>query len=71
MNAHMHPSLTFPHHFRPLATIGETLRIWHRRFEERQALMRLSDRDLHDVGLTPAEAQWEASLPFWRQTQLH
>ena len=54
--------------FPALARFAETVRVWHRRAQERSALARLSADDLHDFGVTPAEAQWEASQPFWRET---
>ena len=54
---------------RPLARVVETIRQWRRRTEERAALSRMSAADLRDFGVTPAEAQWEASQPFWRETR--
>jgi uncharacterized protein YjiS (DUF1127 family) len=45
----------------------ETLREWARRSRSRRDLMALSDRDLWDIRLTRAEAEHEASKPFWRK----
>ena len=42
------------------------LRLWQSRYRARQELARLSLRDLHDIGLTPAQAGFEAEKPFWR-----
>jgi uncharacterized protein YjiS (DUF1127 family) len=39
---------------------------WRRRALGRAALARLSERELRDIGLTPAEALWEYAKPFWR-----
>ena len=38
---------------------------WRRIRRERQQLAELSDRMLHDIGLTPAQARREAARPFW------
>jgi len=32
---------------------------------QRRRLARLNDRQLHDIGITRADAQHEASRPFW------
>jgi len=39
---------------------------WRRRSAERRALLTLDERDLHDIGITRADALWEAQKPFWR-----
>ena len=39
---------------------------WRRRARSRAELARLSDHDLRDIGLTPAEALREYAKPFWR-----
>ena len=46
-----------------LATLAE----WKMRSATRQALSRLDDRGLADVGLTRAKARVEAAKPFWKQ----
>jgi uncharacterized protein YjiS (DUF1127 family) len=45
----------------------ETLREWRHRSRSRRDLMTLSNRDLWDMRLTRAEAEQEASKPFWRE----
>lgn len=60
---------TQPQHRPILARVAETVRLWRRRAEERAALTRMSTADLRDFGVTPAEAQWEAAQPFWRETR--
>ena len=37
------------------------------RSRERQALARMSDRELRDIGVTRYEALHEASKPCWRE----
>jgi uncharacterized protein YjiS (DUF1127 family) len=39
---------------------------WQRRAAERRELMTLTDRDLHDIGITRSEAEAEANKPFWK-----
>ena len=38
---------------------------WHRVARERRRLLDLDSRLLADMGLTPEEAAYEASRPFW------
>jgi uncharacterized protein YjiS (DUF1127 family) len=45
----------------------ETLKEWHRRANSRRDLLRLSGRDLWDLRLTRADAEREASKPFWQE----
>jgi uncharacterized protein YjiS (DUF1127 family) len=47
-------------------TLGRLLRQWQARSMGRQELIRLSERDLRDIGVTRAEAEAEAAKPFWR-----
>jgi uncharacterized protein YjiS (DUF1127 family) len=42
------------------------VREWRRRARGRRELAALSDRCLHDIGLTRYDAQREARKPFWR-----
>jgi uncharacterized protein YjiS (DUF1127 family) len=42
------------------------LRTWEQRSSGRRALRHLDDRLLKDIGLSRAEAEWEARKPFWR-----
>ena len=45
--------------------ILETLAVWNRRAQERQALKGLDDRLLKDVGISKYDAKLEADKPFW------
>ena len=44
----------------------ETLELWARRIRDRDALLRLDDHVLKDIGLTRAEAEAQWRKPFWR-----
>lgn len=39
--------------------------LWRQRALERQALARMSERDLRDIGLSHSQAEFEVSKPFW------
>ncbi len=54
---------------RAMANIGHvaaTLSLWRSRRRERQALRKLEDHQLSDIGITKAEALEEANKPFWQ-----
>ena len=46
--------------------VAATLATWQRRSRERRELALLDARELKDIGLTHAEAQWLADRPIWR-----
>jgi len=46
--------------------IVDMLLQFHERTRQRQALMALDDRLLKDIGISRADAEREASKPFWR-----
>jgi len=66
MSTCTHESMTNHHGSGVLARIGETLRVWRERQHERRVLAELTDRDLHDVGLSRGDIYFEAEKPFWR-----
>ena len=39
---------------------------WRQRHQQRVELCRLSERDIHDIGLSWPEVMEEAEKPFWR-----
>jgi len=45
----------------------EAVQEWRRRASSRRDLIQLSDRDLWDLHLTRADAEREASKPFWQE----
>jgi uncharacterized protein YjiS (DUF1127 family) len=61
-----HESMINNHGFGLLAKISETVHVWRQRQIDRRQLAQLSDRDLHDVGLSWSDVALEAEKPFWR-----
>lgn len=49
-----------------LARLRTAYATWRRRAWEREALATLDERDLHDLGLSRAAANYESGKPFWR-----
>lgn len=47
------------------AGLVETLQMWHSRISERRQLLGLDDRMLKDIGVSRADAEAEASKPFY------
>jgi uncharacterized protein YjiS (DUF1127 family) len=66
MSTFTHQSMINHHGFGFLAQIGETVHIWRKRQSERRQLAELTERDLHDVGLSWSDVVFEAEKPFWR-----
>ncbi len=46
--------------------ILETLVTWQERDRQRRHLASLDDRMLRDIGISRADAEHEAAIPFWR-----
>ena len=46
--------------------IADRIRLWSRRADQRQALIRLDDRMLRDIGIARDQALAEWRKPFWR-----
>jgi uncharacterized protein YjiS (DUF1127 family) len=44
----------------------DALQVWRRREHERSELARMTDAELHDIGITSAERWAEINKPFWR-----
>lgn len=42
------------------------LHSWRQRRREREELARMTERDLKDIGLTPADQRWISRQPFWK-----
>ncbi len=66
MSSFTHESMTNHHEHGLFAQIGETLHVWRARQRARRQIAELSDRDLHDVGLSWSDVAFEAEKPFWR-----
>lgn len=48
-----------------LSWTGELIATWKQRSTERHNLALLSARDVHDLGLSPVQVEYEATKPFW------
>jgi uncharacterized protein YjiS (DUF1127 family) len=66
MSTCTHESMTNHHGPGVFSQIVGTLRLWQERRNERYRLAELTDRDLHDVGLSRGDIFFEAEKPFWR-----
>jgi uncharacterized protein YjiS (DUF1127 family) len=42
-------------------------RLWRRRAADRRELRRLDQRTLRDLGISPAQLEYDLSRPFWRE----
>lgn len=49
-----------------LSRVVAQLRLWRRRARERSQLAQLSERDLHDIGMSRGTVYAELQKPFWR-----
>lgn len=47
-------------------TIARPLVIWQQRVRDREALRRMPDHMLKDIGLDPVDLREETDKPFWR-----
>lgn len=50
-----------------LPWVLDILLTWQERARERRRLLMLDDRLLRDIGLSRADVEREAALPFWRR----
>jgi uncharacterized protein YjiS (DUF1127 family) len=48
------------------STMLAVLRQWHQRASSRRVLAELGARELHDIGISPGMAAFEAAKPFWK-----
>jgi uncharacterized protein YjiS (DUF1127 family) len=61
-NTHYKDKCSSPPH-----SVLDLLRTWIQRSRSRQQLGRLTERDLHDVGLSRSDQLYEIEKPFWRK----
>ncbi|WP_397451976.1 DUF1127 domain-containing protein [Pseudomonas sp. NA-150] len=54
-----------------LSAIGERIATWYAVHQARQALAKMSDDTLKDIGMSRADIQQEAELPFWKSSVTH
>ena len=66
MSTCTHESMINHHGSGFFAQLSETFHIWRQRQLQRRQLAELTERDLHDVGLSWSDIAYEAEKPFWR-----
>ena len=66
MSTFTHESMINHHGSGLFAQLRETFHIWRQRQLQRRQLAELTERDLHDVGLSWSDIAYEAEKPFWR-----
>jgi uncharacterized protein YjiS (DUF1127 family) len=66
MSTCTHESMTNHHAPSLWAQLGDTFHLWRERQRGRNELAHWTDRDLHDVGLSPSDIVRETEKPFWR-----
>ena len=66
MSIFTHESMINHHGSGLFEKLSETVHIWRQRQLQRRQLAQLTERDLHDVGLSWSDAAYEAEKPFWR-----
>ena len=66
MSTFTHESMTNHHGHGLFAQLGEIFHVWRQRQHDRRQLSELSNRDLHDIGLSWSDVVNEAEKPFWR-----
>lgn len=49
-----------------LAQVRAAFALWRRRVRERTELAAMNAHDLHDIGISRAQAEFEIRKPFWR-----
>jgi uncharacterized protein YjiS (DUF1127 family) len=54
-----------PNTVRVLVHLGHGFTVWMERASSRNELRNFGDRDLRDIGLSRADANREATKPFW------
>ena len=53
--------------FYALHELGQELRLWRRRAEERGQLARMTEVERHDIGVTQTDVWVEVNKPCWRK----
>ena len=66
MSVVTHESMTNHHASGLFTQLSDTLHLWRKRYRARQELAQWTERDLHDIGISPSEVAFELEKPFWR-----
>ncbi len=57
------PRIALP---RPFGAIARLLKLWRRRIAESDELLAMSERELHDLGISRYDAAHAAKQAFWK-----
>lgn len=49
-----------------LGQLNETFHVWRQRQQDRRQLSEMTNRELHDIGMSWSDVVYEAEKPFWR-----
>ena len=66
MTAFILSSVRNSHEFHFFHRALATVRLWRERARARSALAQLTERDLHDIGVSWSNVAEEVNKPFWR-----
>ena len=66
MSVFTHESMINHHGPSLFSQLAETFHVWRERYAMRRALATWSERDLHDIGVSPTDVAYELDKPFWR-----
>ncbi|WP_411194489.1 MULTISPECIES: DUF1127 domain-containing protein [Rhodopseudomonas] len=58
--------MTNHHDLSSLGLLRAVLQTWRDRQRQRHELAKLSERDMHDLGISWSDMMFEAEKPFWR-----
>ena len=65
MSSFTHESMINHHGYGLFAQLRETFHVWRERQVSRRELAQLTERDLHDIGLSWSDVVYEDEKPFW------
>ncbi len=66
MSTFTHESMINHHVPGLLSQLVDTIHVWRQRYRSRKELASWSERELHDVGISPSDIAYEIDKPFWR-----
>lgn len=66
MSTYTHESMINNHAPSLFSQVVDTIHVWRQRYRARRELAQWTERDLHDIGRSWADAAYEMDKPFWR-----
>lgn len=66
MSTFTHESMINHHVPSLFSQVLDTIHVWRQRYRARRELAQWTERDLHDIGRSWADAAYEMDKPFWR-----